>query len=122
MAEQIPLPAASDSPGRARRFVAGHVHRWCYDPIVADVELLTSELVTNAVVHAGGPLVVEVVDDGDGVVVAVADRTEDLPRQRPAAPADPGGRGLGILSAVASSWGVERVEHGKRVWFKVTAR
>jgi len=119
MVEQIRLAVGPESPAQARRFVARHLRRWHHGQIAADAELATSELVTNAVLHAGGPLVLDVEVDGDGVVIAVQDPVEALPEPRAAGPADANGRGLGIISAVASTWGVDRIPGGKRVWFRI---
>ena len=93
--------------------------------VVADAELLTSELVSNAVRHAeldpSQEIVVRIVADGY-VRVEVADPGPpfDADRRRPGS----GSRGWGLLlvDAVATSWGVEREGSGKRVWFEVGER
>lgn len=120
MLEQMPLAAAPDSPGLARRFVSDRIIAWGYSHLTQTVELLTSEVVTNAVVHARVPFVVHLEDHGDGVLVAVDDPVAELPRPIEPRPTDIGGRGLAIVSALASEWGVDPVPgYGKRVWFKV---
>ena len=93
--------------------------------VVADAELLTSEVVSNAVRHAeldpSQDIVVRIVADGY-VRVEVVDQgppfEPDL--RRPGS----GSRGWGLLlvDAVATSWGVEREGSGNRVWFEVGAR
>jgi anti-sigma regulatory factor (Ser/Thr protein kinase) len=104
------------APGDARREV-DQLLSGPGDPIAEDVWLATSELVTNVVVHTedGGelrawdprpdvPLRIEVEDPDPGV---------------PAIPSEPpgiGGRGLGIVDAVADDWGVEPRDDGKVVW------
>jgi len=89
---------------------------------IDDVVLVASELVGNAVVHTG------VVDDDldvswelepGAVVIRVADPSGDLPRPRPADAAVTGGRGLAIVAAIASDWGVHRSPAGKEVWARV---
>jgi anti-sigma regulatory factor (Ser/Thr protein kinase) len=120
MVEQMPLAAAPDSPQLARRFVSERINAWGYSHLTQVVELLTSEVVTNAVVHARAPFVVELEDQGDGVLVAVEDPDTALPRRIDASPSSIGGRGLVIISALATDWGVDPVPgRGKRVWFKV---
>lgn len=71
------------------------VAAWGYHHIVADVELLTSELVTNAVLHAGTTIAIEVADLEDGLLVGVGDEATDAkPTPRTAKPEDQDGRGL----------------------------
>ncbi len=120
MVERIHLAADAFTPGVARSFVGQCLRHWGYESIIPDAELLTSEVVTNAVVHAGGPVVVEVDDLADSVVVVVEDSAAALPLQRSPGPLDDGGRGLQILGALASGWGVSEIpDHGKFVWFRI---
>ncbi len=109
------------SVGAARRFVRDVLmSRQVSASVVHTVELLTSEVVTNAIVHgrSGPQLAVEV---GDHVVrVAVHDLSPELPVRRLGHPDDVSGRGVIIVEELASSWGVEREQNGsKRVWFEV---
>ncbi len=90
------------------------------DRVVETVELLTSELVTNAVIHArsSAELLVSV---GDGVVrVEVSDDDATPPTRRALDPQSAAGRGIAIVAQLAADWGVEQVpDDGKRVWFEV---
>ncbi len=109
------------SVGAARRFVRDVLKtRRVDDGVVDTVELLTSEVVTNAIVHArsGPQLAVEV---NDGVVrVAVRDLGPGLPVRRLGRLDDLSGRGVVIVEELATAWGVERERNGgKRVWFEV---
>lgn len=89
---------------------------------VADAELLTSEVVSNAVRHARlDPLqeiVVRIVADGY-VRVEVADPGPPFDADRHEPSTDSSGWGLLLLDAIASSWGVELEGSGKSVWFEV---
>ncbi len=109
------------SVGAARRFVRDVLKtRRLDDGVVSTVELLTSEVVTNAIVHArsGPQLAVEVNDEL--VRVAVRDSSPDLPVRRLGRLDDLSGRGVVIVEELASAWGVERERSGaKRVWFEV---
>ena len=109
------------SVGAARRFVRDVLmSRQVRDGVVDTVELLTSEVVTNAIVHgrSGPQLAVEV--DGDVVRVAVRDLSPDLPVRRLGNLDDVSGRGVIIVEELASAWGVDRERGGaKRVWFEV---
>jgi DNA-binding NarL/FixJ family response regulator len=114
------LRADTSSAGRARRFVDEVLSRWRCDALLDDVQLLVSELVTNAVVHAGSEVEVAVRLLSDSVRIEVVDRAANAPL-RPADPADDdeSGRGLLLVETLASAWGVEPLEGGKSVWFEV---
>ncbi len=109
------------SVGAARRFVRDVLmSRQVSMNIVDTVELLTSEVVTNAIIHGGsGPqLAVEI--DGDVIRVAVRDASPEVPVRRLGRVDDVSGRGVVIVEELASAWGVERERNGaKRVWFEV---
>jgi anti-sigma regulatory factor (Ser/Thr protein kinase) len=103
----------------ARREVRSMVMR--YGATGADVaELLTDELLANAVIHGGGRFVLRAELDHDLLRVAVSD---DQPGASltvlPAGHALEGGRGLTIVDAMASRWGVDRGRREKRVWFEL---
>jgi anti-sigma regulatory factor (Ser/Thr protein kinase) len=102
---------AEDLAGRA-------VPRDC----IEDVVLVTSELFGNAVRHTGDAAdrlsVAWDVAPG-AVVVRVADPSDELPHRRPSTDRDAAGRGLAIVAAIASDWGVQRLAHGKQVWARV---
>ena len=110
--ELQPEPTAA---GRARQFVAEHA-----DPQDPDdaMSLLTSELVTNAVLHARTALVLGVTKGTERVLVTVADGDGDgTPKRPPPDDERPSGRGLMLVAALASEWGVFENEEGKTVWF-----
>ncbi len=113
-----PLPA---SAGAARRFVRDVLMtRRVGDRVVETVELLTSELVTNAVIHARSPAEL-LVSVGDGVVrIEVSDDDATPPTRRALDLQSASGRGIAIVAELAAEWGVEQVpDDGKRVWFEV---
>jgi len=84
-------------------------------------ELLVSELVTNAVVHAHGPVELRVWAVPDLVRVEVRDGSRSAPRIRDYGPESTTGRGVRMLDNLASSWGVELGSSGKIVWFELAA-
>ena len=114
------LPPARQSPSNARHFVAEMLHKWGLDRAVDSAQLLTSELVTNAVVHAGTDVQVIVEAHHDVVHVEVIDLTQRPPVVR-FTPYDDlqTGRGLALLESVASAWGVDSLDRGKSVWFDI---
>jgi DNA-binding NarL/FixJ family response regulator len=108
------------SAGDARRFVAGTLEPWQLGPLIDTVTLLTSELVTNAVVHAGTEVDVVVRLTGAIARVEVTDRSELSPMPRHSSIEDDSGRGLGLVQALARRWGTTRQPGGgKTVWFEV---
>lgn len=131
LAEAVPADAAvlghahlslapePSNVGVARRFVASFVQRSCSDCL--DVaQLLTSELVTNAVIHARTQLEVGVVVTQRVVVVLVHD--EDLGHFEVAPRERDGGRGLELVRALSASNGLTRhPDGGKTAWFTLDA-
>ena len=84
-------------------------------------ELLTAELVANAVVHApgSGDVSVRVRVDGSVLRVEVTDGGAGRPVLRHASPTAPDGRGLALVDALASAWGAVPAGAGKTVWFEL---
>jgi anti-sigma regulatory factor (Ser/Thr protein kinase) len=86
----------------------------------ADAELMVSELVGNAIVHAGTEISVTVRCTRGRTIIEVHDGSSVLPEVRGYEPMRPGGHGLRIVEALASRWGVEpSPDDGKTVWFEV---
>ncbi|HEX7133547.1 MAG TPA: ATP-binding protein [Iamia sp.] len=117
----VALAASVEAAAQARHVVRDLLRQGHRPDMVDTACLLTSELVTNAVVHAGAA--VELVVDLDRVrlAVEVIDASTDAPLPTEAAPLDTGGRGLAMVAHLADSWGVTRVVPGKSVWFSLTA-
>lgn len=115
------LTAEPQSAGRARRLVSDELRRCRCGELAGVAELLTSELVTNALIHARSPVTL-VVEAGDGCVrVTIGDA---LPVGVPSAPRHAfedatTGRGLELVAALAVRWGQELREDGKVVWFEL---
>jgi len=87
------------------------------------VELLTGELVANAVVHgpADRPVTVRVRIDGNAVRVLVSDSGGGVPVVEHPEPTAPSGRGLALVETLSSDWGTMSRPDGKTVWFEVLA-
>ena len=86
-----------------------------------DVELIVSELVTNAVVHGSGRITLTLELVQDGVRVAVSDQGPGEPTLRRSGP-DGRGRGLVLVDLVAAEWGIRRLaDGGKEIWCVVLA-
>jgi len=113
----IALAAHPTSSVAARNFVGGMLEGWGRGDLLEDAVLLTSEVVTNAIVHAGTDLVVTVGLDGPRARVAVRDDDVTAPRKRE--PTLESGRGLTLVEALAGSWGTFSYGDGKAVWFEL---
>ena len=113
------LPPGPEAVVRARRAIDGLGAR-LPDPDRRDLRLLASEVVTNAVRHAGGgpvELAVEVADDRARVEVLDGGRGFDPPPGGPRSRGD-SGWGLVLVDALADRWGVERGRR-TRVWLEL---
>ncbi len=114
------LSAQDRSPAAARRVVQEALMRGGLELVLDDALLLVTELVTNAVVHAGtdvelqvdvgvGTVRVEVVDHGAGAPPLLASSVPAADRE--------GGRGIFLLDKLAHEWGTRHFPGGKSVWF-----
>ncbi|WP_432502423.1 ATP-binding protein [Kineococcus arenarius] len=110
----------------ARHWVSDVIARWCATSgprVDGDlVELLTSEVVANAVRHGRGPVTVEVACVEEHVCVAVTDAGPDVPVVRRVGPEATGGRGMALTDLLATRWGVRAAQppaSGKTVWFQL---
>ncbi|MFI7140106.1 SpoIIE family protein phosphatase [Streptomyces massasporeus] len=114
------LPARGDAPARARTHVAELLGRWGIRDVTRDtVLLLVSELVTNAVRFAEGPVTVRLIRAGNGLLCEVGDSGNGRPRLRRGDLLDNGGRGLSIVHRLTTRWGVRWTDTGKVVWAEV---
>ena len=87
-------------------------------PFLDDLLLCVSELVTNAVLHAGPPIRVVARSAGGTTRVEVGDGSRVAPKRRVVDARSPSGRGLHLIDELASSWGVDLRADGKIVWFE----
>lgn len=112
-----PEPA---SPGKARTFVRDLMVEWGLEgEVVEDAELLVSELVTNAIIHARTGATVEVSRYDGAVEFAVSDESvRPVQLRRPSVEAVTG-RGIYFLDRLAPDWEVEPTSNGKRVRFSL---
>jgi anti-sigma regulatory factor (Ser/Thr protein kinase) len=113
---------ASDpaSVAAGRRFVAALLDDWACAHLTDTATLLTSEVLTNAVVHGLGPVRLRLRRTDTEVTVIVSDRGRYQPQPRLADLTDESGRGLSLLEMLATSWGARATEEGKDVWFTLS--
>ncbi|MER6466460.1 SpoIIE family protein phosphatase [Streptomyces sp. NPDC001228] len=114
------LPARRDAPARARAHVRALLLRWgTRDGTRDNAVLLTSELVTNAVRFATGPVTVRLIRSGHGLLVEVGDTGNGRPRLSRGGLFDDAGRGLHVVHKLTTRWGVRWTDAGKVVWAEV---
>ncbi|WMX66636.1 SpoIIE family protein phosphatase [Streptomyces collinus] len=106
------------APGRARRLARRALQRWGLEELSDSVELLVSEVVTNAVRYASRPVTLRLLRT-DVLRCEVGDDVPQLPRLRQARATDEGGRGLYLVNRMARRWGATRLSTGKVVWFEL---
>jgi anti-sigma regulatory factor (Ser/Thr protein kinase) len=108
------------SPGRAREFVTAVLDRHGVTPQVRDdAVLLVSEVVTNAIRHAGSDATIAVDVSDEQLRIGVTDAGPGWPEEQVLG-TGPGGFGLYLVAQLAGSWGVYRIGDGKTVWFELS--
>ena len=116
----LTLAPETSSVAVARRYVGGLLaDGGIRDASVEDAILATSELVTNAVVHAATRVEVRVEIADRDVAGGGRRRRRRLPRVRPVVPDSVRGHGLMVVSQVAARWGVDLESDRKSVWFEL---
>lgn len=121
---RLDLEHSVQAPRHARRFVTSALTAWgALNGSIERAELLVSELVSNAVLHATGPirLVVEEIEGGRAFRIEVANSGAGEPRIRYAGPTDLSGRGLQLVDDLARGWGSSTTAGETSVWFEVPA-
>ena len=116
------LPNDLRAPREARLAVTKYLTGAGLPQLVDDAQLLASELVTNAVRHAGGPIRVRA-RLGDGFVrIEVSDAAADrAPQPRQSGPDDVGGRGMELVEKLSVRWGWQTSPEAKVVWIELRA-
>jgi anti-sigma regulatory factor (Ser/Thr protein kinase) len=116
------LSTSRDAPAVGRAFITHHTGHLPAE-VVDDAILLASELITNAVTHGEPDITMQLRLSPPSIGVAVTDHGLDLPSPRQPRPS-PGavhGRGLRLIDALASTWGIDSVHPGpgKTIWFHI---
>ncbi|GAA2240814.1 hypothetical protein GCM10010232_29800 [Streptomyces amakusaensis] len=112
------LPREPRSVGRARELARALLASWELSALVDTVELLVSELVTNALRYGEGEIRLRLLLDRT-LVCEVWDAGLVQPRRRRARDTDEGGRGLQLVDLMSAAWGSRRTPRGKTVWFEL---
>ncbi|OEV12596.1 SpoIIE family protein phosphatase [Streptomyces nanshensis] len=109
------LTAEPSAVSRARTLVMDRLAEWGLDEMAFTTELVVSELVTNAIRHAVGPIYLRLIRDRS-LHVEVSDKGHTSPNLRHSATDDEGGRGLFIVAQMVQRWGTRYTTSGKTIW------
>ncbi|ARP74193.1 sodium/proline symporter [Streptomyces pluripotens] len=109
------LPSDPAAVAHARSLAAQQLTEWDMPDLTFTTELIVSELVTNAIRHAVGPVELRLIRDRD-LICEVSDASSTSPRLRHARTTDEGGRGLLIVAQLTRRWGTRYTETGKIIW------
>src|SRR3954449_2288443 len=120
VARSLRLPPTARSTTQARRFVLDALAEWGLDQLRDTAALLTSELVTNSVLHARTEVEVSVERIDDGVSIEVTDGSRRSPTRRMQNEQATTGRGVELLEQLAGSWDVTVHPDGKTVRFSLS--
>jgi PAS domain S-box-containing protein len=115
------LPPRPSSVAEARRMIRACLRDADREDLVETAELLVSEIVTNALVHAGTPIDVAFSLLDGGLRVEVSDGSPHAPARRGYGPNAGTGRGLMLLEELVDEWGVVVDGPGKTVWFQLAS-
>lgn len=115
-------PTAVSIPA-ARHLVVELLRTWATNHDRDDAALLTTELVANVIDHVGGcaTFTLEVSSSEDWLRIGVLDGSAVLPVAQELSQDHPRGRGLLMVQRIATRWGCESYDGGKRVWFELGA-
>ncbi|MFC8514630.1 SpoIIE family protein phosphatase [Streptomyces sp. NPDC057257] len=112
---QWDLPSDPAVVSRARTLVTEQLAAWHLDDLAFTTELVASELVTNAIRHATGPVQLRLLRDR-ALICEVSDGSGTSPRLRRARTEDEGGRGLFLVAQLTERWGTRYTAEGKVIW------
>ncbi|MEU7115730.1 SpoIIE family protein phosphatase [Streptomyces sp. NPDC046182] len=110
-----PIEADPAAVGTVREAATARLQAWGLEELVFTTELVLSELVTNAIRYAGGPIEVRLIRAGR-LICEVSDPSATHPRMRRARLTDEGGRGLYLVAQLATRWGSRYSRSGKTIW------
>jgi serine phosphatase RsbU (regulator of sigma subunit)/anti-sigma regulatory factor (Ser/Thr protein kinase) len=113
------LPADPASVGRARDLADAQLAAWGLDDAVFTMELVVSELVTNAVRYGETPVQLRLIRE-EALICEVSDGSSTAPHLRRARTMDEGGRGLFIVAQLTERWGTRHGPGGKTIWSELS--
>ncbi|MFI1166931.1 SpoIIE family protein phosphatase [Streptomyces sp. NPDC020801] len=100
----------------ARRSACRQLTEWGLEDAAFVTELVVSELVTNAIRYATGPIRLRLIKDQSSLICEVSDGASTTPHMRRARLSDEGGRGLLLVAQLTERWGTRHTSTGKTIW------
>jgi hypothetical protein len=116
------FPSLVTTPSSVRAFLRDALQTWRLDGLGDVTELLADELVANVVVHVGQPMTVRAIRTPTRIRVEVDDSSPEPPVLQHPGPETPRGRGIMLLDALSTEWGMDLRDTGKTVWFELDAQ
>jgi hypothetical protein len=117
----VDLPNDKRAPAAAREFLRAALPTWTLDGTEKVIELLTDELVGNVVRHVGAPMQLRAYGHPSSVRIEVDDPSTERPVLQDPDPLADHGRGILLIAALATKWGIDVRGDGKTVWFEIDA-
>ena len=116
-----PVPGTPESVGAARRTIVRQLQAWGLNASIDDMQLVASELITNALRYGADPIEFRLSVREDRLRLEVSDaNTTDIPQPRQAADHESTGRGMPLIDALTASWGAQVSGARKVVWAEIT--
>jgi anti-sigma regulatory factor (Ser/Thr protein kinase) len=112
------LPAEPAIVATARTLAERQLRTWHLPDLAFSAELVVSELVTNAIRHAEGPITLRLIHEHT-LICEVSDHSSTAPRLRHARATDEGGRGLFLVARTTQGWGTRYTAEGKTIWARL---
>jgi DNA-binding NarL/FixJ family response regulator len=112
----LELPQSLASARAARQFVADKLREWALQDLLDDALLVASELAANAVTHAESPCRIRLSLSATSLRIDVIDTGAGTPEPQPPSWTEEHGRGLHLVDALTTAWGLDVVDEGKSVW------
>lgn len=114
----VPVPVAVRA---VRRFVRQTLEAWGQHDLVVDAELVASELVSNALLHADSPFRVSIAAVPSAIKISVHDADPTEPERRDVPAEATSGRGVAIVAGLSHRWGTDHTPDGKVVWVELAS-
>jgi anti-sigma regulatory factor (Ser/Thr protein kinase) len=113
-----PVASTPAAVSQARKMLARQLQAWELDEVIDDLQIVASELVTNAIRYGTSPvdLCLSLVPGGNLRLEVADSNVTDVPAPRAATDSEPNGRGMPLIDALAADWGVEIRGDRKVVW------